>query len=150
MIIKIVEQFNQVNNSYENLVQLTEKTFSCLKTKNFKDLDACNKQEILRTVELKERLSNLKEIIIKECEDKGIEEGKLSALFPFMTIEEKENVMACQKTAFHYEQKLKDNLKMNNCLAQAMMQTTKTVVDSWVYFANEERKNGNTLINKKF
>ena len=150
MIKEIIKQFQDMNRHYEPLIQLTEDIFEALKYKNFDQVELLNKRQIMLLFDLERSLQKLKTCIQTHCKTQGKEEFKLSALLPHMTVEEKEEVMACQRYAFTCEKKLKNNIKNNECLVQTMMAAPSILSKTYVELAKEQRLNGNSLLSRKF
>jgi hypothetical protein len=72
----------------------------------------------------------------------------LSAILPYVSIVERELLIEWQQKAFNNEKKFKNNTKMIQCLAEAMMDCSQTIVDTWVHVANQENRN-NSFVNRK-
>jgi hypothetical protein len=148
VVQEVIKQFERVNICYEELITISENIFLLLKQRKFQALDIANREEINGVVKLQTELESLKEKVIKACEQRGDRTNKLSSLLPLLNAEERGKLLACQTTAFNYEKKLKNNTKMNQCLVEAMMNSSQTIVDTWVHIAKEEKQN-NSFVNKK-
>lgn len=145
---KIIKSFEQTISIYETLLTVSEQIYQALKTKEFQTLEELNAMNQEMSTALRVSLGLLKEEIQSLCQKKGLKEEKLGALLMVCEPNIKQKLMACHETAFVYEQKLKNNTKINQCLVETMMNCSQTVVDSWVHVSNKQNKK-NTLINKK-
>ena len=149
MIQTIIKRFEDINQTYEMLLLNSEAIFVSLKTKEFEELDLLNGKRAAGLQELEEKLVQLKNEISLACSQLHIKEIGIRSLEPYMNLSEKEQIMAHQRDAFHFEKKLKNNTKVNQCLVEAMMACSQTIVETWVHVASQENQT-NAFMNKKF
>lgn len=148
MVQDIINQFDELISVYKELLKLSEDKFIHLKKREILELDGINQKEKLKAVELDKGLNALRGKVKKALIEKNINGEKLSELYPHINQVDKERLLACQQTAFNFEKKLKNSTIMNQCLVKAMMQTSQTVVDTWVHVANTKNQK-NSFVNKK-
>jgi hypothetical protein len=94
-------------------------------------------------VELKKQISNL-------CKKFNIREEKLQNLHEFMSEEEYEQIMACQRYAINSEKKIKNKLKNNERLVQSKMALPEILRNSYIQITKDEGLHGKSLLNKKY
>ena len=61
--------------------------------------------------DLEQALHKLKAIIAETCREYSLPEGKMETLFPYLSIKEKNELMACQRYAISCEKIIKNKLK---------------------------------------
>jgi hypothetical protein len=140
MAKEIVDCFNQVNKSYESLIQKSSSKFHALKRNDFDELAKSHEEEKKAYMKLVLEQKKLKEVIVQKCGQKGLSDKKLNNLIPYFKIEEKEKVRACQQTAFTYAQKLKNVLASNAQLSQSLMQVVQNELDIAMHMAQHENR----------
>jgi hypothetical protein len=152
MVSELIKQFEKINGLYEVMIALTEESFQALKTKKLDKRSELQMQEERTHKEMAICFQELKQLVVALCEQKGCEEHRIHSLLPHLSVEEKEQVMACQKTAFHLDAKLQNNLKSTLCLTRAMMEVNQQEVEAAVYLIGKQTPPGGgngVLVNRR-
>lgn len=149
MVQPIIEQFETAFNVHRQLIAMTEQKFHAMKTKNNEALRQLDKEEMACFFAFETETKKLQNVIQTICREKNTEQPVLSSLLPLVSVEEKEQLMACQKTAISLDRQLKNNLKMNECLALALMEASRAIVETAVHIANQEKTGDNLFINEE-
>lgn len=138
MFEKIIKQLKETSNLYEKLIVVTEEKFKSIKTQNFEKIKENEKKENLYLYDVAESTEKLIREIKLKCEEKNIEDVKLSLLMEYAMEKEKIEIISCQEKIIELERKLKNNLKMNEYLTHAFVEKNKTILEIAVHIANEE------------
>lgn len=146
LIIKKFEEFNALSNE---LIDITQNIYENLKEKNINKVDYLKRQQILITMDMEEARKKLINEIIKNCDELNMEKKTITSLLEYMTIEEKEQIMACQETAIRFDYKLENNLITIKRQLEYLMAPTETVVDILNYYATQENGRKSFSIDKK-
>lgn len=147
---KLINDFKNLNKLYVELINLTETKFVLLKTQELSKINEIEKEEKLKLYDIGENTKEVVNQIEKISDYYGVkDEIKLKNIIEKAEEKERLELMACQQDAINNERKLKNNLKMNECLALAFMETNKTILETAVYIANEENGGGKLFINKE-
>jgi hypothetical protein len=146
---QIIKQFKNINRIHEKMIELSEKKFIALKVKDMVGQKQLIQQEALCQFDLQESLEELKKIISTKCVENNITEVNLENLLPFMSIKEKEEVMACRRYAISHERKLKTNFQMYEKLIQALKESNELLMEAVMHVAEQEDVGGNLFINKE-
>lgn len=152
MVSELIKQFEKINSLYEKMLELTDESFHALKTKKLDKRYELQIEEDKTHKEMALCFRGLKEIVAVLCKEAGCEEEKIQSLLPFLSVEDKERVLACQKTAFHYDKKLQNNLKTTLCLTKAMMEVNQQEIDAAIYLIGKSSPPGGgngVLVNRK-
>jgi len=146
---KIVKKFKEVNGIQETLIQLSEQKFLALQHDDKEAQKKLIQQEALKQFDFEEACEQLKASIREECQKKQVTNIHLESLVPFMTKEEKDELMACRRCAIRHDRKLKAIQKMNGGLAQSLAEAEKLLLDAILHVAEQEDVGGNLFINKE-
>jgi len=150
MFQKIINQFEDVNGKLGKLIETTEAKFNSMKVQNMEQTKKLEKEEMLLIFDLHEAEKKLESTIKALCGEKSLKEEKITSLLPFMDAMEKEKIMACQTTAIQFARKVKNNLKMNECLALAFLESDRIVMESIAHIATEEQLGNSLFMNEEF
>ena len=111
---KILNQFQKLNEIQEQLITLCDEKMAFLSQKKLSEAHALLKKELLTLHDMECALQEMKVLIAEACKRYGLPEGRLETLFPHVSTEEKNELMACQRCAFRYEKIIKNKLKNSN------------------------------------
>lgn len=146
---QLVEQFKKINHYQEKLSVLLDEKFILVSQKKSDEAMALMKKEMLLLYDLEQALVHFKNMIHEMCRHCGCPEGKLETLFPYLTTEEKEQLMACQGYAIRYEKIIKNKLKNVNRQVEMNMALPEILHRARVQHLKEQGVE-NSIYNEKF
>lgn len=150
MVIDLINQFERINSLYEKMIELTEKSFQALTYKRLEERYELQQEEERVHKEMILAFQLLKETIKRTCKAKGCKEEKLHSLLPFLSLEQREEILSRQKKVFKQEKKFQQNLQSNILLTKAMMEVSQIEVEAALYLIGKNSpKNSGLLVDRK-
>lgn len=139
----VKEKLKGLLTKYEEHIKIIENLYKALETGDSEGADLLVKQQIKSLTDLKEEGKQLHMCVQKICQEHGVHEYVIEALYPLCSdVEEQEWFIDQKRKLTNYHERMKRETQYNMQLLRAKMVKPSVIVDFYRQQKEEQQKRG--------